>query len=499
MASNKTLLYSSSYDRGLDILLYMWGDIKKVYPDAELYVCYGWDLFDKVALDNPERVLWKQAVEGLLKQDGIHHMGRLGKKELYEVMSKCGIWAYPTYFTETNCITALEAQSQGCVPVTMSLAALSKSVGSGVKVEGHILDPKVKDVYLKELLSLMGDEKRWKEESEKAREFAKNFTWDNISNEWIEEFEKVDESIKVTVYTPTIRKGFWNIMANNLSIQTYKNFEWVIVDDIDYDRSKIAQEYATKYNLDIRYMKGKKRFAKREYGLINANNTMLKEATGEVIVFLQDFMFIREDGLEQIVNVYKRNKDALIATCDINCNPKIKPDIESEDWFYGELDVIGSLVWKNVRIQNKGLRESTNPFDFEQNYGAIPTYIARELNGWYEFLDDGLGYDNTDIAYRATKLGYRIIIDETNIAVGLNHWDALRNHKENVLGRARKLNDPRYAYLVHQIDMDKLPVIRDAYIDDNTSLQYEIPSDVKDEDIVSWIQSNSLRIVQTWL
>jgi len=39
------------------------------------------------------------------------------------------------------------------------------------------------------------------------------------------------QDIKVSIVTPTNRRGWWNIMANNLSKQTYKNFEWIIVDD----------------------------------------------------------------------------------------------------------------------------------------------------------------------------------------------------------------------------------------------------------------------------
>jgi hypothetical protein len=37
------LWWQSSYDRGLDILLFMWPDIKLNYPDAELWVTYGFD------------------------------------------------------------------------------------------------------------------------------------------------------------------------------------------------------------------------------------------------------------------------------------------------------------------------------------------------------------------------------------------------------------------------------------------------------------------------
>lgn len=107
-----TLLYASSYDRGLDVLLFLWPDIKRKYTDATLHIAYGWDLFMAVAHNNPERMAWKDTMDALMEQEGIVHHGRVGKEELKSIRDMCGIWAYPTTFTEINCITALEAQIQ---------------------------------------------------------------------------------------------------------------------------------------------------------------------------------------------------------------------------------------------------------------------------------------------------------------------------------------------------------------------------------------------------
>ena len=131
------LFWGSSYDRGLDNLLYMWPDIKKAYPDAELHCCYGWKLFDMLARTNPERRQWKASVEIMMQHPGVIHHGRLGKEELAKVRKECGIWAYPTYFTEINCITALDCMRDGVVPVTMDLAALSEVVGAGFPFQNH--------------------------------------------------------------------------------------------------------------------------------------------------------------------------------------------------------------------------------------------------------------------------------------------------------------------------------------------------------------------------
>jgi glycosyltransferase involved in cell wall biosynthesis len=178
------LFYGSSYDRGLEHLLDMWPSIKKDVPDAELHVCYGWETFDSFYNDNPERLAWKARMEAKMKQEGITHHGRLGKTDLKKVRQECGIWAYPTHFTEINCITALSAQADGCVPVAINLAALEETVQSGVKVSCDIYEQDCKAEYLKELIALMNDQKRWKEEQEKGQEFARQFTWKEVAKQW---------------------------------------------------------------------------------------------------------------------------------------------------------------------------------------------------------------------------------------------------------------------------------------------------------------------------
>jgi len=420
MASIKqhTLFWGSSYDRGLDTLLFLWPDIKEKFPDAVLHICYGWNLFDKANHDNPERMSWKKQVQMLMAQEGIVHHGRVGKKELQDIRRKCGIWAYPTAFQEINCITALDCQKDGAVPVTMDSFAMKETVGSGIKISGDITDVAVKDKFLKELLDLMGNEGRHAKEVKKGRAFAKDFLWKNIAGKWKTVFDTSVEIPLLSVITITIREGWWNIMADNLSRQTYKNFEWIIVDDYKKDRSKIADEYAKRYGLNIRYIRGDKALGKykRKHGLVRANNMGWRASKGELCVFIQDFIIIPEDGLETIVGLYRHNKDALIAPVDEYWFPKKPNKSNKKDWWDNNVDILDRFSWRNIRVQFSGIRETENPSDFEMNYSAIPKAILDHLNGWYEFFDDGMGYDNVEIAHRALGEGYRILIDDTNIA-----------------------------------------------------------------------------------
>ena len=427
------LFWGSSYDRGLDTLLFMWPDILERFPDAQLHICYGWDLFDIAQHDNPERMQWKKSVQMMMGQNGIVHHGRVGQDKLGEIRKECDIWAYPTWFPEINCITALECQNDGVIPMVMNHSALRETVGSGVRIDGDTRDPEVQQKYLEELLKLMESENKMAKESKKAKKFAKDFYWKEIAEKWIDEFIEPVSTPLVSVITVTIREGWWNIMAHNLSKQTYKDFEWVIVDDHKDDRSKIAQKYAKKYDLKIRYIRGDKVLGKykKKHGLARANNTGYRAAKGSLCVFLQDFILIPERGVEALVDIHRHHPDSLIAPVDQYWFPLEPNKGNAEDWWDGETNVIKSFSWRNVRMKFKGIRETENPYDFEMNYSAIPKSTLEYLNGWYEFFDDGMGYDNTEIAHRALKEGFKILIDDTNIAecIDIGHHGLELNKK----------------------------------------------------------------------
>jgi glycosyltransferase involved in cell wall biosynthesis len=497
-----TLFWGSSYDRGLDMLLYIWDDVLKAYPDAKLHITYGWDLFDKMAANNPERQEWKKNVQALMGQDGIEHHGRVSKQKLQKIRKGCGIWAYPTYFTEINCITALDCQADGVVPVVCNfkdkgrLTALDETVKSGVKVEGAIRDKKTIEKFKDELIKLMGNKKRWEEERVKGKEFAKKFEWPEIARKWNHEFKKPVDIPLVSIITPTIRKGFWNIMAQNISTQTYKNVEWIVVDDYPTNRALIADEYAKKYGIKIKYLQGNKK-ENMNYGLSTANNIGWRNAEGSLCVWLQDFVLMPPTGIEQLVDIHRHNPDCIIAPCDEYYRAKIKPDTNSEDWFDGKTDIVGEFMRRNQRVLRLGMRHSTNHYELELNYGAIPRHILKDLNGFWEFFDDGLGFDDTEILYRAFKAGYGLIVDDSNICKCIDHWEPLKDKQEE-LGKDRtiNLNDPRFMWLMEKMKKG-MSYKRDEKLD--KKLDYSMPKDLNQEDAVKWMRKNIKKIVEGWM
>jgi GT2 family glycosyltransferase len=498
------LLWSSSYDRGLQYLLGMWKDVRDKYPKAELHIAYGWDMFNIIAANNPERMRWKKDMELAMEQDGIIHHGRLGKEELSKLRKTCGILAYSTDFFEINCITVLESQKDGCVPVVMNqkdwddqeiYTALNETVYAGVKVEGNIR--KDQDKYLKELLSLMGSKKRWEELSAKGIKGAQKYSWEKIGNQWLAEMKSPIDAPPVSIITPTIRKGFWNLMAANIAEQTYKNIEWIVVDDYPKDRSFELKKVCDRWKITGKYVRGGKT-DKFHFGLSSANNLGWKNADGELLIWLQDFVLMPTMGVEHFVDIYRKHPKAMIAGTDVYHFPKVIPDVEKEDWFDGEIDVIGEFHWENQRNTGEGMRFSNEPIELEMNYCAIPLQIIKKVGGWYEFFNDGLGFDNTEFAYRALLSGAKLIVDDTNIATCLDHWEALKDKQEE-LGekRTHRLNDPRYVWMINKIKEGKLPLKRTEEID-TFRLEYEIPEETSQDGAVDWMKKNMSSILDKW-
>ena len=195
------VIWTSSYDRGLEHLLNIWPQVLEEVPDAELHIFYGWNLFESFYHNNPERMAWKAKVDKLMGQKGVFHHGRVGQLEVLRETYKSGVWAYPTHFGEISCITAMKCQAAGAIPVTTDYAALAETVRHGVKV-GLDNDPdairtveKQKE-FAQNLVKILKDEKVQEEIREKMMSDARNtFNWAKIATQWNDEF-KVDDVLE---------------------------------------------------------------------------------------------------------------------------------------------------------------------------------------------------------------------------------------------------------------------------------------------------------------
>ncbi len=192
------LIYSSSPDRGLVFLLKMWPDIIKEVPDANLHIFYGFNIFDAIHKGAPGRMKWKQMVVDLMKQPGITYHGRVGHNELHKEQAQAGIWAYPTDFDEISCITGMECQALGAVPVTTTVGAVNETVKNGVKVDVDIRTEEGQKEYKEQLIKLLKNPKKQKEYRDNMMKWAQeHFLWSNVAKQW-------DQELRIRLQNPDL-------------------------------------------------------------------------------------------------------------------------------------------------------------------------------------------------------------------------------------------------------------------------------------------------------
>jgi glycosyltransferase involved in cell wall biosynthesis len=199
----RQVVYTSSYDRGLENLLDIWPEVVAEVPDAKLLIAYGWDLFDRIRAGDKDKMAWKEKMVAKMTHPSIKELGRLSHKDVAKLMKASDVFAYPCHFEEIFCIAAAKAQMAGAVPVVaVSDSCLRETVGIGVQVTGSMKreairpegSPSFDDVlgkYKDELIKFLKDDKLRDNVRQQAMDYArKTFSWPKVAEAWEEEFLK---------------------------------------------------------------------------------------------------------------------------------------------------------------------------------------------------------------------------------------------------------------------------------------------------------------------
>lgn len=188
--TNSTV-YSSSPDRGLNELLDMWPRITAEVPDALLYVAYGfsnWELMCKQRnLPTTQLEALKAKIAGT---PGVKYLGRIPKEDLARLQLQAKAWLYPTAFTETFSVTAVENGLARNAILTTELAGLTTTVGkSGTLIRGHNQSKEYQDTFVTEAIRLFKDEPYRKAQADKAEIKASAYTWAKACDTWTARFQ----------------------------------------------------------------------------------------------------------------------------------------------------------------------------------------------------------------------------------------------------------------------------------------------------------------------
>lgn len=181
------LIYASDYYRGLELMLrYGWPVIREKIPRAELDIFYGWDFFDIVWKNDPQKQNWKKMMIKLMNQPGVIEHGRIGQGVLATHLKKASILYYGCNFKEIDCITVRQAAIAGCVPCTTNYAVLAEK-NYVKKFSGDPFDKETQITLAQEIASLLNEKTSSKIDSMRSDFGSKaaKESWEWVAKQWL--------------------------------------------------------------------------------------------------------------------------------------------------------------------------------------------------------------------------------------------------------------------------------------------------------------------------
>ncbi len=223
------------------------------------------------------------------------------------------------------------------------------------------------------------------------------------------------------------RWGGIDIMWANMKRQTEQDFELIFVDALWKEREKEVKEYINDPRL--KYIRQNDKPEGAYTNLAHADNQGFKACEGDIIVCVQDYIWIPHDSLEKFsFHISRLNNRAQITGVGHQYNKPSKEDMIDEN---GKITVFkepytkrpDNVFWRDPRMRtDQGTFYECMPADIEYNYCAFPRKLVEDLGGMDEQFDfHGFAWDNVFMAVRGDMLGYKPYIDQTNICMGFNH------------------------------------------------------------------------------
>lgn len=242
---------------------------------------------------------------------------------------------------------------------------------------------------------------------------------------------------KISILYVTNRLGGIDILKDNLDRQTFRDFEVVIVDDLD--RSDEIKAYMADYSPTV--LKPRPRASGDVWNLNKAYNDGLRACKGELIVFLQDYIWVRANGLERWWQDYEAHPEAFFSGVGHKAKWPERKDNDGAMSIFKRFEApVGISELDDRLIEPKTGLEESNYSTWELNWACAPRKLMPEFD---ESMDQHFGGDNVVVAAKAAMLGVEFYIDYSNTNSGYNQSALFPRHPDWEKYHANKgaLND----------------------------------------------------------
>ena len=187
-----SLIYHTTPWRGLVHLLKVFKNLN--LKNVELNICSSTIIYGKKFDDGLGKTY-----EGLFNEckntKNVKYFGFLDNKKIIELLKQMHIFAHPSIWPETSCISAIEAMAAGCEIVTTNLGALYETCspfGTFVNFDRNFdnLEKRYKKALLNSIENYWSDKNQDKLKLQ-VKTINSTYSWDVRSYEWKNFFEEI--------------------------------------------------------------------------------------------------------------------------------------------------------------------------------------------------------------------------------------------------------------------------------------------------------------------
>ena len=184
------LIYISTPNRGLDVLLDAWRIVRKQNTELLVYssnIIYGQSY--RLGVGSESEYL----LERCKAEQGVIYKGYATNKAVRIALQNSHILAYPSTYIETSCLSAIEAGAAGCKIVTTDLGALPETCGNYAEMIPYTENKReLVESYADKLVETI---KNYDHDDlkiiEQSQWFNNNYSWENRKTTWQEFFNKI--------------------------------------------------------------------------------------------------------------------------------------------------------------------------------------------------------------------------------------------------------------------------------------------------------------------
>ena len=186
------LIYHTTPWRGLVHLLKIFKSLD--LDNIELNVCSSTKIYGKKF----DEVLGKQyqdIFDECKSTKNVNYLGFVNNNNIIELLKKTHIYAFPSIWPETSCISAIESMAAGCEVVTTNLGALYETCapfGTFVGFDRNFdnLEKRYRKILINSIKNF------WSEENQKKLKLQQEstnflYSWDVRSKEWKNLFDEM--------------------------------------------------------------------------------------------------------------------------------------------------------------------------------------------------------------------------------------------------------------------------------------------------------------------